>query len=67
MSSMKLTTIVGLLAAVFGAAIGGLGATVTFDSRVDTKIDRAIAPIASDVREIRMLVQQLILQTGSRK
>ena len=64
---MKLPIIVGILATLFGAMVGGLGATVTFDSRVDAKIDRAIAPIASDVREIRMLVQQLILQTGSRK
>ena len=64
---MKLPIVVGILAALFGAAVGGLGATVTFDSRVDSKIDRAIAPIASDVREIRNLVQQLILQTGSRK
>ncbi len=69
MSLKTAVAIATLCSILVGASIGYLGATVNADSLLDTKIDRAIRPverriddIATDVREIRKLLSEAILE-----
>ncbi len=54
-----LLTAISLLFGLFAGTIGGLFA---FDSRMDGKIERVMTPIAKDVREIRSLLNQMLLR-----
>lgn len=69
--SNKIIIVISVLT-LLGGTIGGLFAFDTrmdikiqrLEDRVDARIDDTTGPIAADVREIRKLLQQLLLQMG---
>ncbi len=58
---LAVLTVIGLTVGIFGAVVGGLYA---LESRIEAKIDRAVVPIATDVRGIRDTLDKLLLKMG---
>ena len=54
-------TAIGIMVAILGTVGGGLWA---LESRIETKIDRAVAPIAENVQGIRDTLDKLLLKLG---
>lgn len=54
-------TAIGLMLAIFAALGGGLYA---LESRIETKIDRTVEPIAENVQAIRETLDKLLLKLG---
>jgi hypothetical protein len=60
---------IAIVCVLLGSAGGFVGGVLAFDAKIDAKIDRAVAPInrqidqmADDVRGIRQLLEQLLLE-----
>jgi len=60
----KAVAIATLVSISLGILMGAVGVVIALDTRMDSKIERSVKPIADDVREIRGLLEKMLLRRG---
>jgi len=60
----KAVAIATLVSISLGILMGAVGVVIALDTRMDSKIERSVTPIAEDVREIRGLLEKMLLRRG---